>query len=162
MEQFFIKENKSYGKHGYNMTFGGEGVKAPMSEETKLKMSIKKKELFAKGKIKSWNKGLKTSEETKQKQSKAKKGKTFKNSGQFKTGSTPWCKGIKINIKHDKQFKKGSIPYNKGISMSEEQKKLLSEVKKGKMKANSGSFKKGGIPWNKGLKKTNLNLYENQ
>lgn len=69
MEEHFIREYDTYGKGGYNMTYGGEGTLGYVcSEETKKKLSIincgSKHPQF----------GIKRSEETKSKISNAHKG----------------------------------------------------------------------------------------
>jgi group I intron endonuclease len=81
MENYFIRENNSY-NNGYNSTFGGEGRKGSLSQETKLKMSLsklgKKISEETKNKISVTNKGHYVSEETRLKMSLSKLGKKQK------------------------------------------------------------------------------------
>ena len=97
--------------NGYNCTLGGEGTVG----------------------CTPW-KGKHHTEETKRKQSEAKKGKHHTEDSKLKIGEahkgkTPWNKGIK-----------GKTPWNKGKTTPEETRIKQSEAKKGK------------TPWNKGKK----------
>lgn len=88
----------------------------------------------------AWNKGLKASEDTRKKQSIARKGKA------------PWNKGIpcseETKIKLSK-CNKGRIPHNIGIPMSYEQKIKISKSKKDQRNSISTEFQKGHVPYNK-------------
>jgi hypothetical protein len=90
----------------------------------------------------AWNKGKGWSEASKQKMSKAKKGKPAHN------------KGIPMSEEQRNKMGKalkGKSAWNKGIPMTEEMKKKMSDSLKGRKAWNKG-LKGVQIPWNKGLK----------
>jgi len=107
----------------------GKYIRKPMSEETKLKISI-------------GNKGKPKTDAHKQNMSKARKGNIPWNKGKKGVMPTPWNKGLtketdeRINYNRPTAFKKGNISWCKGT--------------KGVIKPNKTSFKKGNIPPFKG------------
>jgi group I intron endonuclease len=143
METFFIKKFNSHidNKMGYNMTYGGEGsLGCKRSEDQKKKMSEKHKNRVF-------------SEEWKRKISESKK------------GQKSWNKDKKIGPMSEDQKHKISKAlvgnqYAKGMTHSEETKLKMSQSNKGKNKGKKrtaeqrkiiSESKKGNIPWNKGV-----------
>ena len=68
-EIYWIAEYRKRGKAEYNISAGGAGLRAPMSEETKRKISEARKG------SKGWNKGIPMSESAKRKLSESERGK---------------------------------------------------------------------------------------
>lgn len=87
-----------------------------------------------------WNKGIKMSDETREKLKKSlKEG--------YLNGRKTWLQDTKgLQKPNDGSFKKGQFAWNKGKFFSEEAKEKMSRAKIGKP------------PWNKGLKKEAINV----
>ena len=144
-EQMYILFERSKGKAEYNIANGGNGgYIGPVSEETRQKLS---KAL----------KGKHRSEETKRKISESKKGKQTWNKGKHLSGETrkkisEANKGREFSEDHKRRLseaRKGKEPWNKGKQHSDDSKKKMSEAHKGHTPWNKG--KKGSQQaWNKG------------
>jgi len=130
MEFHYIKQYDTY-HNGYNLTLGGEGNPGWIpSEETKEKIS-------------KAHKGKKLSEETKQKLRKANSGENHPFYGKKRPDISKKYKGEGhpfYGKKHTEETKKkiseklkGRIPPNKNIPMSVEQKLKLSKLQKGRI-----------------------------
>lgn len=96
------------------------------SEETKEKISK-----ALKGR-QTWNKKLKLLPLSKEHKEKISLGmKTSKKQIGRPKGGIPWNKGKRYSLKHRGQFQKGNIPWNKGIPMSKKAKeKMLKSLQK--------------------------------
>jgi group I intron endonuclease len=171
-EMYYISKYKSFGKNGYNLTKGGEGmIGYHHTDKTKALMSSNRK-----GR-KTWNKGIPCEDEVKEKISNSLKGNVPWNKG-LKTGKPawnsnktleelfgtnkatdikkrcseklkghmPWNAGKKLSLKHRKKLSdshKGLISHWIGRHHSDATKKLISKNRKGK--------NKGQVAWNKGI-----------
>jgi hypothetical protein len=144
MEFHYIKQyNSSWKESGYNLTEGGEGN--PMDNpDTRKKISIANSKRIIK-------------QSTKDKMSKANKGKNNPNYGkkskgclgykhteeakrkisEANKGKTPWCKGLTKET--DKRLKNMSL-LSKGKYISEETKRKISESRMGKYTGENNSF----------------------
>lgn len=121
MERFAIAKERAIGKAEYNIADGGAGVSMPCSPEHKRKLSEAHKEKHH-------------SEEWKRNMSEAMKGKPQP----WNKGRISWNKGKHHSEKSKKKMSeshKGHVAWNKGKHfgpLSEETKKKISEVLKGK------------------------------
>ena len=78
----------------------------------------------------AWNLGLKQTEETKQKISKALLGRAPWNKGKIGVMAIPWNKNMKLSEEHRKKISasmKGKQAWNRGKSWSEETKAKIKE-----------------------------------
>ena len=123
-EKFYIKKYKAK-EVGYNLTDGGDGhLGFIMTEETKQKLSEAKK-------------GKTFSKEHKQKLSEAKKGKTFSKEHKQKLSEAKKGKTLseehkqKISEANKKRLVEKGVPF-KGQHLSEEHKQKISDAMKGK------------------------------
>lgn len=143
VESYWIHQMKCWGYNLVNLTSGGDGS-SPMlgknhSKKTKIKMSQ-----TAKNQNRSfggWNKGLKMSDEFKEKISKVKKGRTTDENTKIKISNK--LKGIKrqpMSEETKKKIsdkKKGQISPNKGKKINDEIRKKMSLSKLGKKRSRS-------------------------
>ena len=144
-EQMYILFERVKGKAEYNIADGGlGGYIGPVSEKTRQKLS-------------KAHKGKHRSEETKRKISESKKGKPAHNKGKHlpeetrkKISEANRCREFSEEHKRRlSEARKGKEPWNKGKQHSEETRKKISEANKGKTAWNKG--KKGSQQaWNKG------------
>jgi len=132
-----IKEYNTVTPNGYNISpSGGFGLNHVISEETRQKMS---KSRIGKS---PWNRDKKLlplSKEHKRKISEAGKGKNNYMYGK---------KHSKETKNKMSESKMGHTPWNKGIETLEEVKKKLSKSHQGQHSSPRTEFKKGRIPWN--------------
>ena len=132
MEKFYIKKEREQNSFGcYNIADGGGGCTTYkghlVSEETREKIS-------------KANKGKKRSEESKKKMSEAHKGMSSPNKGKKMTEEqkkkmSEAHKGKKMSEeirKNMSKAQKGKLAWNKGKNLSEETRKKISEAFKGK------------------------------
>lgn len=142
LEEYYIqKYNTLDHSFGYNLKHGGSH--GGHTEETKQKIS-------------KAHKGVPTKEEVKRHLSEIQKGKHHSPRTEFKKGHIPWTKGKKLPkqlVEKIRERCKGK-KYALGHKLSEEQKKKMSEIKKGKHTSPNTEFKKGQTPWNKGVPMT--------
>ena len=146
-EKFYIKKFNAR-QVGYNLTDGGDGhLGFIMTEETKQKISEAKK-------------GKTPSEETKQKLSEAKKGKTLSEEHKQKISEAIKKrlveKGVPFKSKHQSEETKQKISdAMKGKTFSKEHKQKISEAKKGKTLSEETKQKISDAmkAWNKRKKK---------
>jgi len=142
LEEIFIKKENTLSPNGYNLRSSclQNGI---VSEKTKLKMRVSNKSFLpeVRSKISKALKGIKRSEEFKQKLSITNKGRKHTEKAKKKMqGKVSWNKGIKTS-EETKEKMRGKIPWNKGIKYhTEEAKKKMSITRKGR------------VPWNKGIK----------
>lgn len=143
IESYWISQFKTWGFNLVNLTCGGDGG-SPMlgkkhSEETKLKMSELAKN--RKTSIGGWNKGLKMSDEFKEKISQISKGRIISDETKKKISEsnkgkkrTPMSNETKLKIS---EKKKGSVSPNKGNKYDNERKIQMSLVRKGVKRSDS-------------------------
>jgi len=141
VEIYWISQFKSWGFNLVNGTDGGEGG-SPMlgkrhSDLTKFKMSKTAKN--KPNNIGGWNKGLKMSDEFKEKISQATKGRIVSDEIKLKISKSlkgkkkkPMSEETKLKIS---QKKKGLTSPNKGNKYSDEKKRQMSESKIGKKRS---------------------------
>lgn len=141
IESYWISQFKSWGFNLVNGTDGGEGG-SPMqgkrhSDITKLKMSETAKN--RPNNIGGWNKGLKMSNEFKEKISQATKGRIVNDETKLRISKSlkgkkkkPMSEETKLKIS---QKKKGLTSPNKGNKYSDEKKRQMSESKIGKKRS---------------------------
>lgn len=129
LEIYWIAQFKAWNFKLANMTNGGEGMNG----------------LTAWNKGKKYRTGFHHSKETKEKISKANKGRIVSDETKeklkdtlFKKGDNSHIKGYKWTEEQKKDkdyfFKKGQVAWNKGKKMSEESRKKISESQKARLK----------------------------
>lgn len=148
-EVYWIDKLKTFSPNGFNLTTGGKMTK--ISNETKLKIGLKSKgNKFRLGQS-PWNKGKKSSEETKKKLSDINKGK--KHSKETIAKRSASLKGRKYS-QESIQKRINTRRLNGSYVFSEEHKRKISEAAKGKKRGplSEEHKRKIGIS-NKGLRK---------
>jgi group I intron endonuclease len=138
LEQTCIVVFETYGKDGYNSTFGGDGTLG-MSEESRKRQSEKLKGHIVsqetREKISKTNKGRIISQEQREKISKANKGREFSEEHRKKIGEANKSRIITKETREKiSKGNKGKKSWNKGKTnvYSEESKRKMSESHKRK------------------------------